>query len=167
VDVGGLVTSMLAAILRRMSVWPEIAVGVGSGVSTGALASVLAPWAQGRVEERRERRAERKRVIAGARELVAEGRSWDRGDILTDIRYQNIQIHLRPEVEAELRAQTIHAVSDPYGTVGNYYLRLIARRRLVLRGSGSSRTSPVIRSVIRALTAQRPERVNPVISGVP
>jgi hypothetical protein len=125
VDVGGLVTSMLAAILRRMSVWPEIAVGVGSGVSTGALASVLAPWAQGRVEERRERRAERKRVIAGARELVAEGRSWDRGDILTDIRYQNIQIHLRPEVEAELRAQTIHAVSDPYGTVGNYYLRLI------------------------------------------
>jgi hypothetical protein len=102
-----------------------VAVGVIAGVGSGALAALFAPWAQGRVDERRLRRESQAKVIAGARELVHEGQDMDRSVLLRDPRYLAIRPYLPPEVESQLHAQELTVVSDPYGTVGNPYLALI------------------------------------------
>lgn len=43
--------------------WTAIIVGVGSGISTGALAAFLTPWAQWAVDVRRDRRDNRLKFI--------------------------------------------------------------------------------------------------------
>lgn len=54
------------------STWGAAVVGGVAGVVTGGLSSILAPWAQWRVERRRLQRAERVAAIRELRELVGD-----------------------------------------------------------------------------------------------
>lgn len=51
----------------------------------------------------------------------------ERSQVLFDQRYLDIRPHLDKEVLADLQAQTMHVVGDPYGTVGNYYLSKLSQ----------------------------------------
>jgi hypothetical protein len=103
----------------------QVLVPLVAGASGGAVASLVTPWAQWGVDKRRERRAAQVKIIQGARTLVAREQDRSRSEILRDPRYLAIRPHLRPAVEEQLRAQTVIATSDPYGTTGNPYLALI------------------------------------------
>lgn len=103
----------------------EVVVAVVAGAGGGTFAALVTPWAQWGVDKRRERIERRIEIIRGARELVHQGQDVERSVLLKDPRYLAIRPHLSAEVEAKLRDQAIAVVSDPYGTVGNYYLSLI------------------------------------------
>ena len=108
-----------------MSAVTDVVVPLVVGLGAGTFASLTAPWAQWGVEKRRERRRNQTAVITGARALVAERQDASRKEILVDPRYLAIRPHLTADVEKELRRQGLVAVADTYGTVGNYWLRLI------------------------------------------
>jgi hypothetical protein len=108
-----------------MSTIGDIAIAFASGGAGGTLTSLLTPWAQWGVDKRRRQMETRTRIIEDARELVHQGQDMDRKDILLDPRYLAIRPYLRPEAEEKLRVQSLVAVSDPYGTVGNYFLAVI------------------------------------------
>lgn len=95
------------------------------GVGSGTVAAMATPWAQWGVDKRRQKRADRAEIISGARELVTRAQKRDRSELLLDPRYLAIRPFLKPEVEKLMREQAVRAVSDPHGTVGNYYLGLI------------------------------------------
>jgi hypothetical protein len=103
----------------------EAAVAVIAGAGGGTFAALVTPWAQWAVDKRRRRTERRSELLRGARELVHQGQDADRKILLNDPRYLAIRPHLSAEVEAKLRSQEITAMSDPYRTVGNYYLSLI------------------------------------------
>ena len=100
----------------------EVVVPILVAAGAGTVASLLAPWAQWGVDRRRQVRARRVEIIAGIRELVHQGQAVDRDVLLVDPRYLAVRPHLDAKTEEMLREQTIHVVSDSYGTVGNVYL---------------------------------------------
>jgi hypothetical protein len=108
-----------------VNVITDIAIPLVAGAGGGTFAALVTPWAQWGVDKRRQKHTDRASIISGARDLVAEQQEAGRSEILRDQRYLAIRPHLTPETEAKMRKQGIVAVSDPYGTAGNYFLGLI------------------------------------------
>lgn len=112
-------------ILSGVSTWSNVVIGVASGLGTGALASWLTPRAQQRADQSGARDQRRREILAGVREMIADSQGADRKTMLVDPRYLAMRAHLKPSVEDQLRAAHAVAVSDTYGTVGNFYLGLL------------------------------------------
>lgn len=77
--------------------WSSIVAGALAGLAAGVVGSLVAPWVQLAVENRRETRAHRRQLLDQWRAMVGRQLRGE-GQVIEDVAYVSLRGHLQPEV---------------------------------------------------------------------
>lgn len=110
--------------------WTPILVAAASGLSAGIIGSLVAPWAQWKIEEKRERANARRKFIESCRALIASDMSSQ--EFRETPEYARLRPHLSEIVRKQIESDTIHLQTGG-------------------RGSGANNFSPILFDEISAL----------------
>ncbi|WP_404361320.1 hypothetical protein [Methylotuvimicrobium sp. KM1] len=86
--------------------WTPILVAAASGLGAGIVGSLVAPWAQWKIEETRERASARRKFIESCRTLIASEISSQ--EFRETPEYARLRPHLSERVRMQIESDTIH-----------------------------------------------------------
>jgi hypothetical protein len=86
--------------------WTPILVAAASGLGAGIIGSLVAPWAQWKIEEKRERATARRKFIESCRSLIASDISSQ--EFRETQEYARLRPHLSETVRNKIEGDTIH-----------------------------------------------------------
>ncbi|MFP7754145.1 hypothetical protein ACLG6S_05710 [Thermodesulfobacteriota bacterium B35] len=86
--------------------WTPIIVAAASGLGAGIIGSLVAPWAQWKIEEKRERANARRKFIETCRNLIASDISIQQFRETPE--YARLRPHLSEMVRKQIESDAIH-----------------------------------------------------------
>ena len=86
--------------------WTPIIVAAASGLGAGIIGSLVAPWAQWKIEEKRERANARRQFIELCRNLIASDISSQ--EFRETSEYARLRPHLSEKIRKQIESDTIH-----------------------------------------------------------
>lgn len=86
--------------------WTPIIIAAVSGLGAGIVGSLVAPWAQWKIEEKRERANARRQFIESCRTLIASDISSEQFRETPE--YAKLRPHLSEKIRKQIESDTIH-----------------------------------------------------------
>jgi len=99
--------------------WTPIFVAAASGLGAGMIGSLVAPWAQWKIEEVRERSNARRQFIESCRTLITSVISSQQFRETSE--YARLRPHLSESIRKQIESDTIHIQMDGRGGGANNF----------------------------------------------
>lgn len=99
--------------------WTPIIVAAASGLGAGIVGSLIAPWAQWKIEEKREIANARREFIESCRRLIASDISSQ--EFRETPEYARLRSHLSETVRKQIESDTIHIQMGGRGSGANNF----------------------------------------------